>query len=212
MSTTYSSPLNNTFINGLGLALSLTLNTTAVKVGHGVNVTAELTNTKPLNTSVDSNYSLFLTKLRLFQSYDTCAAQPILELVAFGHYTLDNISAAKPIRYYTNTPPGGGGVAGCGGVHVDSYKFAPNGDKYTYYHDNGQDGCSGSGWCLTARVRFVVDTTWAISSSAAVGSINPAWVQGPAGFLELQPGTYTAALADQWGDMVFLYFQVVTSG
>lgn len=167
------------------LALVISLNATTIRSGEGVAVTISDYNTLSRLNNVSEARSFALPSLRL----GPCNAPslPLGVAVFDGHYTQQNVSSAVPL--ITLYKPGG--ATSCPAeVDVGYFAFQPMSSENTQLVLM----CTPEPQCVGQ------------SNMSATVVVTGYWT-GPT-FQHFEPGVYTVAGGDQWGQLALLYFIV----
>ncbi len=169
-----------------GLMLALALNATTVRSGQTVDITASETNTVSTMNNVTASNQWPISGLSIFARQCGTADRPFGMAIYRGYYR--NVSSATPLRLYKPGPD-----YGCPG---DLSKIS----QYSFYPKNVTAEVWGS--CAPEPC-----LTLAMSASIPVKGF---WNTGPIvyGYTDLPSGVYTVAAADEWGQLVLLYFVV----
>ncbi len=164
-----------------GLSLILSLNTTVVAAGQGILITVGELNTLPRANNVSAGADWPLKDLSLSQ----CGVvnSPYGMALFHGYYDRSNVSLAKPLELYY---PGG---RSCPMIlsGIDAYGFPPLSDKAVVY------GSCEPRSCFTLPMSSEIPLSGFWTGDA---------------LYSFDAGVYTVAEGDEWGQMVFLHFQV----
>jgi hypothetical protein len=165
---------SGTALNGLRFTLSI--GSASIHSGGSVtiNVTETNTNAKPLNISAAQNWPL--QGLRMSTCY--ASVYPFGVAVYRGHYTSENVSAARPLNLYPIQP--------CPLLlrYINGYYFSPESDLARVLPGTGP--------------AMPMDAGLVASGNYTSGSLRT-----PFG-----PGQYTVAAGDEWGSVLLLNFIV----
>ena len=175
--TTYNGPAvtaSGTSLNGLMLTLSI--DSPSIRAGGSVtiNVTEFNTNGTPLNVTASRNWTV--QGLRMSACYSS--VYPFGVAVYQGRYTMENVSAAKPLNLYPLQP--------CPLLlrYISGYYFQANSDLATVL--------PGTGKPLPMAAGVVA------AGNYTSGNLRTS----------LAPGQYTVAAGDEWGSVLLLHFSV----
>ena len=181
------------------LNLTMSLSNLSILPGQSISVVIDESNT--LNTTNIVNAS---DAWPLYLARGPCGPLNDPMGVAFfkGYYTASNISSATSLVIYHP------GTYNCPAiVYVVCYVFQPLSDNATIY---------GKGWTTNQNVTTLWGglpfDTWPMSAEVTV---NGYWTDSPfdalgtsATFHNLEPGVYTVAGGDEWGQLLILHFEV----
>jgi hypothetical protein len=165
---------------GRGLSLRVSLTPARAPSGTGFQLDASV-----VNTLARSNDVAGVDDYHGVGSNPVCRYAPVLFDVLEGYYTAGNFSSGTPLlvhgvqNYACVTPA----------TDLSYYVFQPNSDNFTGPIKDGH-GMQGS------RLAAV---------SATIGQVYAAGAQSP---VPLAPGEYTVIVADNWGQLVVLHFEV----
>ena len=169
-----------------GLALSLLLNSTRIRPGQGISITAQEKNTLSTVNNVSASADWPLRGL----SVGPCGPLnfPVGVAIVQGYYTSSSVSAGRPLNLYQPGPyycP-----ATLSGI--SAYVFQPSSDKASVV------GSCPPNPCFTENM------------SSTIGA-KGYWIENllpGAAFSEFAPGLYTAVGGDEWGTLAVLHFLV----
>ena len=203
--TSYSSTSSTASIRSssqTGLQLVISFNSTLIGTGDSVNLSVSARNilSTPNNKSSESDWAL----PALGQGFGPCTPlnnSPFRIAAFLGHYTMQNISQAKPLTVANPI-----GAYSCAEISQFVYLvFQPNSSNVEIY------GCLGSS-CLTQGPfqmnrsyfeSYFQDAGYYTNSSSEIGTTTQSY-----SYHILGVGDYTVAVGDEWGDLTLLYFTV----
>lgn len=121
--------------------------------------------------------------------YDSCPSPlPLGFALAEGYYTTDNLSSALPLPLYNTTI-----LASCSlSVFTGEFAFRAMSDIFT------QDAGTAYPFTDTAQLSFLVSGYY----TGGQGTSSSAKLNG------FDPGVYTIIAADEWSEIILLYFTV----
>jgi len=167
--------------NSNGLQLRLSIDANQVYAGGTIQATISEFNTLDrMNNVTESGDWKVQAAL---SSCPNTNAQPFGIALYKGHYTAENVSQGTQVQVFPAT------VCPMFMRYVSGYLFQPDSDLATIL--------PGSGPTQMVATIDLVNGTGTTSSQPGSGQSTP-----------LAPGSYTVAAADEWGETVFLYFQV----
>jgi hypothetical protein len=172
------------------LRLELSLNSSAIIRGQSIKIDVNLTNTLVGYSSVirASGWPVSALSLPPFFISDcppSASSYPLGIALYTGNYVLANISSGEPMHL---TAPG-------------TYYCSNTGNFSGYYFSP-----------MSNRALLTPNDTTTLSVQA-FKSVNGSWVVGgppnyTPRFVLFPSGIYTVVEGDEWGDILFLYFQV----
>jgi hypothetical protein len=164
-----------------GLRLSVTLNSTVLRLGQSVNISIQEFNprTQPVNISRASKWPLWGLSLGPCGTLNF----PVGFAIYAGYYTQSNIFLGIPLRLYT------AGTYFCPMLlsNIDYYIFQPESDTAQVF------GSCVPNPCLTVP----------IATDMYFGGVWLTYL-----YVDFPPGIYTVAAGDEWGTMTLLHFVV----
>jgi hypothetical protein len=176
----------------LGLKFTLTVNTTTVQSGQGINISSSIYNVRSAENNVTGASEWALSNLNNYTSQPVpCPSYAYFQIFQ-GYFTQSNISSAKdPLQL---SPPGLG--------------LPCTGGKFSYYVLQPQSNLARSlagtppPTYITLPMGFSrsINETYNSPTNANTVSTSP-----------LHPSVYTIAGGDEWGQLVILYFTVASS-
>lgn len=195
-------PLNASLLTGNQLRFELFLNSTSIRSGGGVLIGTEMANSEsrynnvsgasswPANVSSAYAWPASNVKNIGLNVIENCGTEnfPLGMAVLKGHYTSANVSSASSLHLWDSTVPNQGCPAYPAGSTL-SYLFSPRSDF-------ALPNPSFLGSSQAMKGAFSVNGYWTGSG----------WNTGA--FHHFDPGIYTLFAADEWGDVLFLYFAV----
>ena len=197
-----------------GLVLSASLNTTVLSQGEAIGVTASLFNSLPENLTLYPDYADYsnVTGWGAY-TYSVCANDQALSMAIFqGRYTSGNVTGATPLQVAELYP-----IPCALAIPVTEYVLLPNSSLAEAYESPG---------LTELPVTYMVNLTTTLApfggmpmpSNTTSGSFSGGSQAGATGywtgafpssqFQVFQPGVYTVVVADVWGQVQFLYFEV----
>ncbi len=170
------------------LRLELMLNASKVPLGGSVQIGMNLTNLLTSQSFVPRVYEwpivgLSLPPYFISECPTSSSPYPIGIAVFAGYYVFANVSSGSPL--YLAQP----GTYYCSSYSFDGYTFMPSSNKAIL---------------TPSATPQVIQSTKVISGTWFVG---PSPTYTPK-FVQFAPGTYTVIEGDEWGDILFLYFDV----
>ncbi len=209
-----STPQNASLTSALGLKLSVTLNSTGIRQGEAIGVTAELVNTLKEDLTLYPDFATY-SNITAWGPYSTnvCNWQPILVIAVFqGNYTSGDISTAGPPLQLAEPYP----IPCAAPLTLTRITFLPGS------HTAAEEfvDLAGTNWTN------IEDIIFSLSPFKSVISTNGQYTEGgpldgAAGyytaytggssvvaFHQFPAGPYTVVVADVWGQTVFLRFNV----
>lgn len=193
-------PLTASTVNSTtGLEFSLSLNATTTQNGEGINVATLIQNVLPTanNVSSASNWAAPVSNLTFHQ--DGYGCYPQIKFGIFqGYYTQHNISLAAG-KAWTIVDPLDNPV--CIGINQITYHWLPSSATVNATFDRGLYFPLVLGPNTTITGHFPRNVS--ISTNASIYTSIPS--------IPFPVGTYTIAAADEWGQLVILHFNVLTS-
>jgi hypothetical protein len=161
-----------------GLDLYLSVNTTALPLGHALLVTVEEINTLSTRNNVSSGRSWPTQGLRMTACY--ASVYPFGIALFQGIYTAANVTEAKPLQIFPIVP--------CPLLIrlITGYSFEARSSAALVL--------PGSGPTLLMIANATLSGTYSADSATTPRS--------------LAPGAYTVVAGDEWGALAFLYFKV----
>ncbi|HKW03948.1 MAG TPA: hypothetical protein VJN71_01495 [Nitrososphaerales archaeon] len=191
----------------LGLDLSLSLSSTIIPSGSSIEISTSIFNTlSTQNNLSESNY--WAVPYLSSGSCDTLGNSSLTPEgidVFSGNYAINNISIANSVLFWAQISCISPGVLVGNNydflINIASYSFLPRNDSgyYAAFYE------LPTGMVVKGIFPTVVNTgnitIWANVKPGI--DYNTLWPS--------QPGTYTVAAGDEWGQLVLLHFQVVAS-
>jgi hypothetical protein len=167
------------------LKLTLTLNSSQVSAGQGVEAKVDEVNTgaAPLNLSASKDWPIQGLSVGPCGLLNYPAGMAFLK----GYYDLSNVSSGMALQIYS-------GEVACPMIlsGITGFVFQPSSDNATVY-----GSCQPAGEaCLTETVDASV-------------SMYGYWSAGA--FTKLPTGVYTVVAGDEWGDVAISHFVVTAS-
>lgn len=195
------SPLSVYAVNSTNnLNLSMNISSLSILPGQSISVFIDESNT--LNTTNTVNGS---DNWKLYLAIGPCGPLNQPDGVAFfkGYYTASNISSATSLVIYRP------GTYNCPLiVSIACYAFPPSSDNATAFWEQS-GGTLRNGTTVWSIAPF---GTWSQSAEITVSGY---WTDSPFDVLgtsatlhNLEPGVYTVAGGDEWGQLVILHFEV----
>ena len=173
----------------LGLNLSVIMNTTSLQSGESIDIIISETNTLNTTNTVNAANEWQFSPLSL----SPCGTlnYPMGLAIFQGYYTPSNVSTAETLELYKP------GMYSCPMIlaGITSYTFQPLSTvasvnaPYSIFNLSLASGVTASGY-------------WTDNNSSDVWGLN-------ARFSNFQPGIYTIAGGDEWGQLILLHFTVV---
>jgi|SRR5579875_2248533 len=181
-----------------GLQLRLYLNATQISTGGAINASLIVYNTLTRTNSITAASDWVLSSV----ANGPCplADAPPMSLAVFlGYYTQTNISAAVPLPL---DPPGYQSL--CPPRNFASFSFEPSSSTATAI------GASANSTVFHLSLTGPVSASTILTGyySTTKSEIGPNGSSIPA-FILFPSGTYTLVSGDEWGNIIFSYFEVV---
>jgi hypothetical protein len=206
---TATSTLISTEYPPQAIQLRVTTNATTISADERLALTISLTNTlSQTNNILTASYWPF-AGLPIFVSPPCYFSAPLEFIVLKGHFTEGNLSATGPrglLPYICSQ-----------GVDVDHIDFQPNSDNFNMTGVYGYPGSNQSLGPYLAAINLSIAGYWdPLTSSQMQNSTFYFSFQQYFTYLATSPtpehaftaGVYTAAVADEWGDLSLIYFTV----
>ena len=202
--------------SNLGIQLTASTNTTAVVVGHKLNIAVGLFNTLPEMNNVSTEDDLSINGFPI-AVWGPCAAPlPFQFVIVSGNYSLANLKAMT-----TNSSAGEAGYTCTAGAAVKFVVFQPDSDQAnltgtvmiagevphqplgTYHVESNFSVAGYWGYPLSA-----FGDSGDLYTPTGSGSSFQYPEVGPLTSHAFVPGVYTLAVADEWGQTVVIHFTV----
>jgi hypothetical protein len=186
--------LTSSMISSNGLRLTLSLARSMFPQGSGVSMNVSLINT------LTTRNNLTMPGGRISLGLGPCGQLPLSVGVFKGNYDVGNLSEGNSLGLYYP------GLYMCPALFpIGFWSFAPGNDNVTLVSPQptgaGNANAPKDMWTQRARANLEY---WGYWSGQATG-----YPSGNAAFVSFQPGTYTVAAQDAWGDATVLHFQIV---
>ena len=189
----------------LGLELALSINSTGVPGNDAINVATSIFNTLPTanNLTASNNW-----KIQYLLSgpcdFGNWTLDPEGIAIFRGYYEMNNISSATPIPVWARiecvVPTVGNNTNVYTLKNITSYSFLPKNDS----------GYLAADYYLSSEII----AKGVFSTQMSAGDIT-IWASNNSGFFNSlessSPATYTLVAGDEWGQIVLLHFQVISS-
>jgi hypothetical protein len=172
--------------SSIGLQLSLE----QTSYGNG-SFKVQVEDFNPLNTGVNvTGTDGWRYGPYFLNPYDNCAPPiPVGFAIAKGHYGSANLSSAQALPLYNTTS-----ITSCSlSIFTGQFEFRPMSDNFTQNSGPGSFQLTD-----TAQVSFLVSGYYTGGQDTS----------RPAELIPLGPGEYTIIGADEWGQVLLLYFSV----
>ena len=177
-------PATSSVATPQNLRLGLTLNSSELHPGEYVTMNASLTNTLSTSNNVTDAYQWLIKGLDVGYA---CLQYPFGVGVIKGYYTTQNVSTGTLLDMFKPGPP-----IECPVNHVQYFDFQPGSDIVVVNQFNEK---------LQMNVTVTIGGYW-------TGYWNPQSGLPPPTFHRFENGIYTVVAADEWGNILLLYFSV----